>query len=188
MLRSDSHKFWLLGDEGQRAYWAHEHITSYYEGCLVQYERIYELWRKSSAIPEDAVDAWQEKITSMNQVIRDIHYLLVSKQAMWRALQTLCLPDLYPRFQQLLPLKIKWEPYFEQYRNPRNSFEHFEDQVLGKDTRKNSPGFGVRLTQDGEFSLGTHAPVLVGPTSRQELVEFQSQFEKSILDCLERAA
>jgi hypothetical protein len=151
MLRSDPRKFWNLGDEGQRAYWAHEHVNSYYEGCLVQYERVFELWMTSSAIPEEAENSWETKITSMNQVIRDIHFLLVSKQAIWRALQTLCSLELYPRFQNLVPLKTKWGPYFEQYRNPRNSFEHFEDQVLGKDTRNTALGLGFASPQTQSF-------------------------------------
>jgi hypothetical protein len=184
MQQSDPQKFWVLGDEGQRAYWAHEHVSSYYEGCLVQYERVFAMWRASSQIPEEAEDSWETKVTAMNQVIRDIHFLLVSKQAICRALQTLCSPDLYPRFQNLVPLNAKWGSYFEQFRNPRNSFEHFEDQVLGKDSRKNSPGFGVRLTPNGEFSLGTHTPVLIGEASRLQLVEFHGEFENTILGCL----
>lgn len=177
-------RFWALGDEGNRAYWAFEHINSYVEGSFVQYNRIFDIWQQSSRVPESAPGAFEEKGRAMHQVIRDIHFLLVSKQAIWRALNTLCGVELYPSFQNLEVVKTKWSPYFEQFKEPRNSFEHFEDQILGKDTRKNSPGYGVRLTPAGEFSLGTQRPVVLGAESRRMLEKFQQEFEGAILSGL----
>jgi hypothetical protein len=179
-MHGNIQRFWALGEEGNRAYLAYEHIDSYVEGSLVQYGRIFDLWKQSSAIPESAAGAFEAKRLAMHQVIRDIHFLLVSKQAIWRAVATLCSVELYPKFQHLVPLKKSWHPYFEQFREPRNSFEHFEDQILGKDTRKNSPGYGVRLTPEGEFSLGSQQPVVLGAASKRQLEQFQNEFKTLI--------
>jgi hypothetical protein len=124
----------------------------------------------------------------MHQVIRDIHFLLVSKQAIWRSLQTLCLSDIYPSFVGVDSMRTKWTNYFEQFREPRNSFEHFEDQVLGNDTRKNSPGFGVKLKPDGTFSLGSQTTVAIGAASKDQLENFYSEFEEFILQVLNKRA
>ena len=187
MLR-DPHKFWALGQEGQRAAWAYEHVTSYFDGSLVQYGRVVELWRQSSAVPEASEGSWEAKLKLMHQVVRDIHFLLVSKQAIWRTLSTLSSQDLYPSFQSVVPLKVQWAPYFEQYREPRNSFEHFEDQILGNDSRSNSPGFGVRLLPDGSFSLGVQQPVVLGEASKRQLVEFYAAFEQTLLAVVDGVA
>jgi hypothetical protein len=177
-----------LGPEGERAFWAYEHINSYYEGCLVQYERIYLQWQQSSVIPSECEGSMDAKRKMMHQVIRDIHFLLVSKQAIWRSLQTLCLSHVYPSFVGVDSTRTKWASYFEQFREPRNSFEHFEDQVLGKDTRKNSPGFGVKLNPDGIFSLGSQTPVAIGAASKEQLENFYSEFEEFILQVLKKRA
>jgi hypothetical protein len=118
----------------------------------------------------------------MNQVIRDIHYLLVSLQVIWKTVERMCDPDLYPHFATMLPVRDKWQSYFEQYEKPRNTFEHFDDQVIGPDTRKNNPGFGVKLTSDGGFSLGTQKPALINKVAQDQLVEFKMEFGECIDD------
>lgn len=171
-------RFWALKPDGERAFQAYEHINAYYEGCLEQYARIYDLWNKSSAIKADSADsqAFSEKRRAMQQVVRDIHYLLISLQVIWKTMQRLCNSSLYPNFAGLVPLRKKWEPYFAQYREPRNTLEHYDDQVLGLDSKQNSPGYGVRLTSDGAFALGAQGEVRLDQKAQEQLTEFASEF------------
>lgn len=183
MNHRDPFRFWSLQPDGERAFQAYEHINVYYEGCLFQYSRIYELWRASSAIEVDPNDqaAFVEKRRAMQQVVRDIHYLLVSLQVIWKTVQRLCDAKLYPNFRNMAALRDKWASYFEQYLEPRNTFEHFDDQALGPDSRKNSPGYGLRLTPDGGFSLGVQHTVLINKQTQDQLVEFKKEFEACIV-------
>jgi hypothetical protein len=170
-------RFIALTPDGQRAYQGYEHISSYLDGCVTQYERVYEVWRETSAIQVTIHDqaGFMDKWRRMQQVIRDIHYLLVSLQVVWKTVQRMCDPVLYPHFVPLSLLRDKWAPYFEQYREPRNTFEHFDDQVLGPDTRGNSPGYGVSLAPDGGFSLGSQQSVYVNTESHEQLLCFKAE-------------
>ncbi|MFC1626074.1 hypothetical protein ACFL19_00060 [Pseudomonadota bacterium] len=174
--------------DGQKAHTAYEHLNGYYEACIMQYSRIYELWRVSSAIPVTPEDqgAFQTKRKAMQQVVRDIHFLLISLQVIWKTLQTMCNASLYPSFADLIPLQDKWASYFEQYREPRNTFEHYDDQVLGSDTRNNNPGYGVSLSADGGFNLGVHQKVDINEDFYQQLIEFKHEFEAAIDSILEK--
>jgi hypothetical protein len=169
-------RFLALKPDGERAFQAYEHINAYYEGCLLQYERIYDLWRRSSANKAETEESFVEKRHAMQQVVRDIHYLLISVQVIWKTLQRLCDSNLYPNFSRMVALRDKWSQYFEQYREPRNTLEHFDDQVLGSDSMNNSPGYGLHLTSDGGFSLGTQNPVLVNLAAKEKLVAFYQEF------------
>ena len=182
MLISKPFRFWALQPDGERAFQAYEHINAYYEGCLSQYDRIYELWGRSSANPLDQKDedGFAAKRRAMQQVVRDIHYLLISVQVIWKTLQRLCDAKLYPHFVGMVALRDKWVPYFEQFREPRNTLEHFDDQVLGPDTKNNSPGYGLSLTADGGFSLGTQKVVFVNHKAQNELAEFYQEFQACI--------
>ena len=175
-------RFWALQPDGERAFQAYEHINAYYEGCLLQYGRIYDLWRASSAnqISTTVEEAFAAKRRTMQQVVRDIHYLLISLQVIWKTLQRLCDGKLYPHFVNMVALRDKWSPYFEQYREPRNTLEHFDDQVLGPDTKSNSPGYGLHLRPDGGFSLGKHNVVFVNQKAQSELAEFYQEFHACI--------
>jgi hypothetical protein len=175
-------RFWALKPDGECAFQAYEHINAYYEGCLLQYARIYDLWRASSANPNDpsAEETFAAKRRAMQQVVRDIHYLLVSLQVIWKTLQRLCDGKLYPNFSSFVALRDKWSPYFEQYREPRNTLEHFDDQVLGPDTKNNSPGYGLRLSPDGGFSLGIQHVVFVNQKAQDELAQFYKEFQTCI--------
>ena len=183
-------RFWALKPDGERAFQAYEHINAYYEGCLEQYARIYNLWRKSSAIKVESADlqAFAEKRRAMQQVVRDIHYLLVSLQVIWKTLQRLCDNSQYPNFVGLVPLLHKWQPYFDQYREPRNTLEHYDDQVLGPDSRQNSPGYGLRLTSDGGFSLGAQSEIPIDQKSQEKLSEFISEFRACVDTIVEKDA
>lgn len=171
--------FWNLQPDGARAFVAYEHIDAYYEGCRTQYARIYDLWHRSSAIDSsgDAKDTFTLKRRNMQQVVRDVHYLLISVQVIWKTLQRMCDASLYPNFTPLALLRDKWAPYFEQYRDPRNTLEHFDDQIIGPDTRSNSPGCGLHLRPDGGFSLGSQNSVLVNENTFNELESFRADFE-----------
>jgi hypothetical protein len=67
---------------------------------------------------------FESKRENMQQVVRDIHFLLISLQVVWKSLQSFSDNSLFPSFAtKIAPLKLKWEPFFEQYREPRNSAE-----------------------------------------------------------------
>jgi len=187
MKYSDPFKFWKLSPDGERAYQAYEHIHSYYQGVTAQYSRIYDVWTTSSNIKGDQADlaVFGQKRVLMKQVVRDIHCLLVFLQVIWKTLQVLSNRDLYPHFQSLSALRDKWKPYFEQYREPRNTLEHYEDQVLGADSRKISPGWGLSLSADKGFSLGAQARVAVDKQSYEKLGEFMAEFEAAIAKVVE---
>ena len=95
-------------------------------------------------------------------------------------MQRLCDGKLYPNFSSFVALRDKWSPYFEQYREPRNTLEHFDDQVLGPDTKNNSPGYGLRLSPDGGFSLGIQHVVFVNQKAQDELAQFYKEFQTCI--------
>ncbi len=173
-------RFWALKPDGERAFQAHEHINAYYEGCLLQYERIYDLWRLSSANKSETEEAFAEKRHAMQQVIRDIHYLLISIQVIWKTLQRMCDSNLYPNYSRMVALRDKWSQFFEQYREPRNTLEHFDDQVLGPDSKNNSPGYGLQLASNGGFSLGTQNQVLVDQAAKDQLMAFHQEFQACI--------
>jgi len=181
---SDEFRFWSIlpeATDGDRALKAYQHIGRYYQGCLQQYDRIYDNWRASSAIDPSAENAFEQKSQAMQQVVRDIHFLLVSLQVIWKTINTMCNNQkLYPSFTGTKCLRKKWKSYFEQYKDPRDTFEHYDDQVLGPDSKNKSPGYGVKLNSDGSFSLGTQGQVLINEDSKTKLVEFKKEFDEYI--------
>jgi hypothetical protein len=174
--------FWALQPDGERAYQAYEHVHSYYEGASIQYARVYELWQKSSTIKEegDLSAVARIKRLHMQQVVRDIHCLLVFLQVIWKTLQVMSEANLYPHFQLVAQLRDKWRIYFEQYRPARNTFEHYEDQVLGPDSRGTSPGWGLSLSAAGGFSLGTQQKVSIDQAAYDQLRLFIDEFEATM--------
>ncbi|MEW5904554.1 MAG: hypothetical protein AB1722_09465 [Pseudomonadota bacterium] len=121
----------------------------------------------------------------MKQVVRDIHCLLIFLQVIWKTLKVMADKELYPHFDALSVLKNKWEPFFEQYRESRNTLEHYDEQVLGKDPFKKNPGWGLSLSANKGFSLGTHAKVAVDQQSYEKLGEFIAEFESVIAKIVE---
>lgn len=187
MRYSEPFLFCQLKPDGENAYRAYEHIHSYFEGVTTQYERIYDIWTTSSAIDDkaDPAVAFRQKRRLMKQVVRDIHSLLIFLQVISKILQTLSNKALYPNFSQLSVLNDKWKQYFGQYRDPRNTFEHYDDQVLGLDTKSNSPGWGLSLSASRGFSLGTQVKVPVDEVAYRQLEQFVKEFEDTIQKIVE---
>lgn len=180
MQQSNPLRFWKISPDGQNALVAYEHIVGYGRSVTIQYERAYDLWRASSNLGDDP-SVFHLKHDNMRQVVRDIHFLLISLQVVWKSLQRFCDGTHFPSFTaSLTPLRKKWEPYFEQYREPRNTFEHYDDQIFGPDSRNNSPGYGVKLNSSGSFALGSHQPVLLNDDSRKQFGKFMEEFENAI--------
>ena len=187
MRYSEPFLFLQLKPDGENAYRAYEHIHSYFEGVTTQYERIYDIWTTSSAIDDkaDPAVAFRQKRRLMKQVVRDIHSLLIFLQVISKTLQTLSNKALYPNFSQLSVLNDKWKQYFNQYRDPRNTFEHYDDQVLGLDTKSNTPGWGLSLSASRGFSLGTQVKVPVDEAAYRQLEQFVKEFEDTIQEIVE---
>lgn len=179
-------KFCRLTPDGERAYQAYEHIHSYYDGVTMQYTRIYDIWTASSNIKGDQIQiVFQKKHLLMKQVVRDIHCLLIFLQVIWKTLKVLSDRELYPHFEALAVLREKWRPYFEQYRELRNTLEHYGEQVLGRDPHKKNPGWGLSLSANEGFSLGAHTKVGVDRQSYEKLGEFMTEFEIAIARIVE---
>ena len=121
----------------------------------------------------------------IKQVVRDIHCLLVFLQVISKTLQTLSNKDLYPNFSRLAELNDKWKPYFDQYLDARNTLEHYDDQVLGEDTREKGPGLGLSLSASRGFSLGTQNKVPLDETAYRQLKKFLTEFEDVIQGIVE---
>jgi hypothetical protein len=174
--------FWAIQPDGERAYQAYEHVHSYCEGASIQFARVYELWQTSSNIKDEGGLAAVARIKRlhMQQVVRDIHCLLVFLQVIWKTLQVMSEPNLYPHFKAVAQLRDKWRHHFEQYRAARNTFEHYEDQVLGRDSRGNSPGWGLSLSAAGGFSLGTQQKVSIDQVAYDQLRLFIDQFDATM--------
>jgi hypothetical protein len=85
---------------------------------------------------------------------------------------------LYPNFTALVPLQDKWRNYFEQYLAPRNTFEHYEDQVLGNDSRNNSPGWALSLSATEGFGLGTQQKVATDQAACEQRQLFISRVRR----------
>ena len=187
MRYSEPFLFWQLKPDGENAYRAYEHIRSYFEGVTTQYEWIYDIWTTSSVIDDKAAPAvaFRQKRRLMKHVVRDIHSLLIFLQVISKTLQTLSNKALYPNFSQLSVLNDKWKQYFDQYRDPRNTFEHYDDQVLGLDTKSNSPGRGLSLSASRGFSLGTQVKVPVDEAAYRQLEQFVKEFEDTIQKIVE---
>lgn len=187
MRYSEPFLFCQLKPDVENAYRAYEHIHSYFEGVTTQYERIYDIWTTSSAIDDKAhpAVAFRQKRRLMKQVVLDIHSLLIFLQVISKTLQTLSNKALYPNFSQLSVLNDKWKQYFDQYRDPRNTFEHYDDQVLGLDTKLNSPGWGLSLYASRGFSLGTQVKVPVDEAAYRQLEQFVKEFEDTIQKIVE---
>ena len=187
MRYSEPFLFWQLKPDGENAYRAYEHIHSYFEGVTTQYGRIYDIRTTSSAINDkaDPTVAFRQKRRLMKQVVRDIHSLLIFLQVISKTLQALSNKALYPNFSQLSVLNDKWKQYFDQYRDPRNTFEHYDDQVLGLDTKSNTPGWGLSLSASRGFSLGTQVKVPVDEAAYRQLEQFVKEFEDTIQEIVE---
>jgi len=154
--------------------------VGYSDSVLTQFQRIYDLWLASTKLGDDP-SVFEAKRKNMRQVVRDIHFLLISLQVVWKSFQRLSDSSLFPSFAPTLaPLKGKWEFFFERYREPRNTFEHYDDQIFGPDSRNNSPGYGVKLQSDGSFALGSHQSVFVNSESQQQFIQFMEEFENAI--------
>ena len=188
MQQRDPFRFWKVQPDGQSAFVAYEHIVGYGHGVLIQFQRTYDLWQAATKLGDDP-SMFKAKREDMRQVVRDIHFLLVSLQVVWKSLKCMSDPTLFPSFSGALgPLRAKWEVYFEQFRAPRNTFEHYDDQIFGPDKYNNSPGYGVKLQSDGSFALGSHQSVLVNSQCRQQFIEFTEEFENVIATVVGPAA
>ena len=174
--------FWAIQPAGKRAYQAYAHIHSYCEGASLQYERVYGWWQQSSQVETegDMAATVNVKRAHMQQVVRDIHCLLVFLQVVWKTLKIMSSPGLYPHFTALAQLRDKWDPYFDQYRLARNTCEHYEDQVLGSDSRGNSPGWGLSLSASQGFSLGTQQKLSIDQAAYEQLRRFVNEFDDVI--------
>lgn len=180
MHQHDPFRFWSVQPDGESAFVAYEHIVGYSNGVLTQFQRIYDLWLVSTKLGGD-LSVLDAKRKNMEQVVRDIHFLLISLQVVWKSLQRFRDSNLFPSFAATLaPLELKWRPFFEQYREPRNTFEHYDDQIFGPDSRKNSPGYGVKLQSDGAFALGLHQSTFINSLSKQQFIQFMEEFESAI--------
>ena len=102
-------------------------IALYFEGVTTQYARIYEIWTLHLPSTKSRSDVARQKRRLMKQVVRDIHSLLIFLRSYLR-LSKLFNKAHYPNFSSNCSvLNDKWKPYFDRYRDLRNTFEHYDD-------------------------------------------------------------
>ena len=180
--------FWKALQNGQMAWLAYERIWRYVASSQVQLDRIYGLWEQSSqtqieAGAADAEELSQQKRLNMEQVISDIHFLVLCLDKIWKLIDRLTGPNLCPELKEARKFKKTIRAFLKPYLEVRDTFEHYDEQVIGGDPRKNGPGSQkVSLNARVGFSFGEKPPIKIDATFNQELLRLLETFDGHIYD------
>lgn len=184
----DPRLFWQTLQNGQMAWLAYERIWRYVASSQVQLNRIYRLWQQSSQIKIEAGTAnsdelFQQKRLNMEQVISDIHFLVLCLDKIWKLIDRLTGTSLCPELKTARQFKKTIRPFLKPYLEARDTFEHYDEQVIGGDPRKKGPGSQKVLLKAGVgFSFGDKPPIKIDEAFNQELLRLLEMFDWRIYD------
>jgi len=171
---------------GQMAWFAYEKMWRYFNSTQIQLQRIYELWRESSRIKiEESTPNIEElflkKKKIMEQVISDIHFLTIALDKVWRFIDRLTGPSLCPELAKSRKFKKSIRTFIKPYLKARDAFEHYDEQVLGGDSKQKGPGSPkISLKANKGFAFGNRKPIKLDETFNKEFCELIAKFDESI--------
>lgn len=180
--------FWQTLQNGQLAWLAYEKLWRYVASSQVQLNRIYALWQQSSQIKiegdtPNADELFQQKRLNMEQVISDIHFLILCLDKIWKLVDRLTGPNLSPELKEARKFKKRIRSFLKPYLEARDTFEHYDEQVIGGDPRKKGPGSQkVSLKAGVGFSFGDKPPIKIDAAFNQELLSLLQTFDEHIYD------
>jgi hypothetical protein len=180
--------FWQALQNGEMAWLAYERIWRYVASSQLQLERIYAQWQQSSQIKIEPGSCktdllFQEKQKCMEQVISDIHFLVLCLDKIWKLIDRLTGPSLCPELKAARRFKKTIQAFLKPYLDVRDTFEHYDEQVIGGDSRKKGPGSQkVSLSAEGGFSFGDKPPIKIDANFAQRLLSLLQTFDQHVYD------
>ena len=180
--------FWESLANGKVAWLAYEKMWRYFNSSQIQLQRIYELWKESSKIIIEEGSLNQEELfrkkqKNMEQVISDIHFLMLSLDKVWKLIDRLTGPSLCPELVKSRKFKKTIRKFLAPYREARDTFEHYDEQVLGGDPKNKGPGSPkISLKANEGFSFGNRIPIKLNEEFNKEFSELIEEFDKCIYD------
>jgi hypothetical protein len=188
MKIAEPHLFWQTLNNGQMAWLAYERMWRYVSSSQVQLNRIYSLWQQSSQIEIDhgssnAKELFRQKKLHMEQVISDIHFLVLCLDKVWKFIDRLTGPSLCPELQKARKFKKTVRSFLKPYLEARDTFEHYDEQVIGGDPKKKGPGSqNISLKAEVGFSFGNRPPILINKDFNQEFLKLIIALDVCIYD------
>jgi hypothetical protein len=190
MKIAESHLFWQTLQNGQMAWLAYEKMWRYVSSSQVQLDRIYSLWKQSSQIKIDpgngnakAQELFKHKQLNMEQVISDIHFLVLCLDKIWKLIDRLTGNSLCPELQKARKFKKTVRSFLKPYLDARDTFEHYDEQVIGGDPKKKGPGSQrISLKADVGFSFGDRPPISINQEFNQEFLKLLNALDVCIYD------
>ena len=173
---------------GQMAWFAYEKMWRYFNSTQIQLQRIYELWGESSRIKiEESTPEIEElflkKKKIMEQVISDIHFLTIALDKVWKFIDRLTGPSLCPELVKSRKFKKPIRTFMKPYLKARDTFEHYDDQVLGGNSKQKGPGsHKISLKANKGFAFGNRKPIKLDETFYKEFCELIVKFDECIFE------
>lgn len=188
MKIAEPHLFWEKLQNGQMAWLAYEKMWRYIRSSQVQLDRIYSLWQQSSQIEIDpnnpkAEELLKSKKLNMEQVISDIHFLAMCLDKVWKLADRLTGNSLCPELKKSRKFKNTLKSFLKPYLDARDTFEHYDEQVIGGNPKKKGPGSQkISLKADVGFTFGDRPPIGIGQDFNQEFLRLLNMLDSYIYE------
>jgi len=176
------------------AWLAYERIWRYVASSQVQLNRIYALWQESSQVKigegvSNVEELFHQKKLNMEQVISDIHFLVLCLDKIWKLIDRLTGPSLSPELKNARKFKKHVRIFLKPYLVARDTFEHYDEQVIGDNPKGKGPGSQkVSLKAGVGFCFGDKPPIKIDVTFNQELLSLLEKFDECIYDDITKKA
>ena len=171
---------------GMIVWLAYEKMWRYFNSTQIQLHRIYELWKECSRIKIDEYTPNKEalflqKQKIMQQVISDIHFFVLALDKVWKFIDRLTGQKLCPKLKKSRKFKKAIKTFLEPYLEARDTFEHYDEQVLGSDPKQKGPGsFKISLKANKGFSFGNRKPIKLDEEFNKEFCCLIERFDELI--------
>lgn len=184
--------FWESLENGQMAWLSYEKMWKYFNSTQIQLHRIYDLWRDSSGIKieentPNREELFLKKKNIMEQVISDIHFFTIALDKVWKFIDRLTGPSLCPELAESQKFKKSIRTFMEPYLKARDTFEHYDEQVLGGDPKQKGPGSPkISLKANKGFSFGDRTPIKLNEEFNREFCDLIDNFDECIYEELSK--
>lgn len=171
---------------GMIAWLAYEKMWRYFNSTQTQLHRIYGLWKESSEINIDKdtpnkEELFLQKQRIMEQVISDIHFIILALDKVWKFIDRLTGPSLCPELVKSRKFKKAIRAFIKPYLEARDTFEHYDEQVLGGDPKQKGPGSPkISLKANEGFSFGDRKPIKLNDEFNEEFCGLIEKFDECV--------
>lgn len=181
--------FWKNLKNGEMAWIAYEKMWRYVRSSEIQRNRIFTQWLESSNIKVESNGLNESQIfhvkkMKMEQVISDIHFLVICLEKVWKLANRLTGKSFCPELPKSRNFKnSSLKTFLSPYIDARDTFEHYDEQVLGGDPKKTGPGSAkISLIQNIGFTFGERNPINIADEFHAEFLKQLNQFDQLIFE------